>query len=85
LLLTTLIVYFLVAIFHYFNSTISKCNEAPLKLSDAEERLHLLRKSTKVSGAMSTPPFLYQSQLFTKKKLLQPRPILRKHFKMVRL
>jgi len=35
-----------------------------LKLSDAEERLHLLGKSMKVS--MSTPLFIYQSQSFTK-------------------
>jgi len=65
-LLATLIVYFFDAIFHYSRLTISKSNEAPLKLSDAEEHFTCSERVQKSQEAMSTPLFLYQSHPFIK-------------------
>jgi len=53
---------------------------ASLKLSDAEERLHLLGESTNVSGSHEHSPVSFQSEPFAKEKLLRQRPIPGEHF-----
>jgi len=56
--------------FYYSHSTIAKLTEAASKLSDTEERIHLLRKNMKVSRShehQSPPPFFSVSTIIQTK------------------